>query len=120
MNKYGIKVGDRFLLPFRYVYDRNCCPTENNDFAIVKQRCETRVEVFCDQNEQFVYYDWIVTDYCPVFTVVGFLKSDRYEDVVYVKYKNNSETFMCQMLTEFVCKNGTRMNESDLKDYKNS
>lgn len=59
MNKYGIKVGDRFLLPFRYVYDRNCCPTENNDFAIVKQRCETRVEVFCDQNEQFVYYDWI-------------------------------------------------------------
>lgn len=55
MNKYGIEVGDRFLLPFRYVNAINCCPTENNDFAIVKQRCETRVEVFCDQNEQFVY-----------------------------------------------------------------
>lgn len=119
MNKYGIEVGDRFLLPFKYVTTRNC-PTENDDFAIVKQRCETRVEVFCDQNEQFVYYDWIVTDYCPVFTVVGFLKSDRYEDVVYVKYKNNSETFMCQMLAEFICTNGTRINESDLKDYKNS
>lgn len=85
-------------------------------FAIVKQRCETRVEVFCDQNEQFVYYDWIVTDYCPVFTVVGFLKSDIYEDVVYVKYESNSETFMCQMLADFVCKNGTRIYT---KDYKN-
>lgn len=42
------------------------------------------------------------------------------EDVVYVKYESNSETFMCQMLAEFVCKKGTRMNESDLKDYKNS
>lgn len=48
------------------------------------------------------------------------LKSDIYEDVVYVKYESNSETFMCQMLAEFVCKKGTRMNESDLKDYKNS
>lgn len=33
MNKYGIEVGDRFLLPFRYVNAINCCPTENNDYA---------------------------------------------------------------------------------------
>lgn len=109
-----MKVGDRFTLPFRYVNGKHF--TENNDFAIVKQRCETRVEVFRDQNEQFVYYDWIVTDYCPVFTVVGFLKSDIYEDVVYVKYESKSETFMCQMLADFVCKNGTRIYT---KDYKN-
>lgn len=46
MNKYGIEVGDRFLLPSKYVTTRNR-PTENDDFAIVKQRYETRVEVFC-------------------------------------------------------------------------
>ena len=114
MNEYGMKVGDRFTLPFRYVNGKSCV-VENNGFAIVKQRCETRVEVFSDQIEQFVYYDWIVTDYCPVFTVVGFRKSDRYKDAVYVRYENNSETFMCQMLADFVGKNGNRIYT---KDYK--
>lgn len=60
MNEYGMKVGDRFTLPFRYVNGKSCV-VENNGFAIVKQRCETRVEVFSDQIEQFVYYDWIVS-----------------------------------------------------------
>lgn len=32
MNKYGIEVGDRFLLPFKYVNNRNCT-TENDDYA---------------------------------------------------------------------------------------
>lgn len=119
MNEYGMKVGDRFTLPFRYVNGKSCV-VENNGFAIVKQRCETRVEVFSDQIEQFVYYDWIVTDYCPVFTVVGFRKSDRYKDAVYVRYENNSETFMCQMVVDFVYKNGTCIYKSVSKDYKNS
>ncbi len=118
MNKYGIEVGDRFTLPFRYVNGKHF--TENNDFAIVKQRCETRVEVFSDQMEQFVFYDWIVTDYCPVFTVVGFRKSDKYKDAVYVRYENNSETFMCQMSVDFVYENGTCIYKSVSKDYKNS
>lgn len=112
MNKYGIEVGDRFSLPSKFNNRRLCT---NLNVEIVGQRYETRIEVFCDQIEQFVYYDWIVTENCPVFTVVGFRKSDRYEDVVYVTYERNSETFMCQMLADFVCKNGIRIYT---KDYK--
>nr|DAE42189.1 MAG TPA: hypothetical protein [Caudoviricetes sp.] len=113
MNKYGIEVGDRFLLPSKFDNRRLCT---NIGVEIVGQRYETRIEVFCDQIEQFVYDDWIVTENCPVFTVVGFRKSNKYEDVVYVTYESNSETFMCQMLADFVCKNGTRIYT---KDYKN-
>lgn len=101
-----------FSLPSK-INNRRLCT--NLDVEIVGQRYETRIEVFCDQIEQFVYYDWIVTENCPVFTVVGFRKSDRYEDVVYVTYERNSETFMCQMLADFVCKNGIRIYT---KDYK--